>query len=242
MTFCGDSWCDMCRIAIAPKCPLSKIPMQLNKKPLKMIFLDVIPSPGVLHCVPQCCHKQFLFVVDPISKYVEMLPTVDYSTESTIEVLEAWHGRMVAKGFNMCFVICADAGANFMGKEFANWCEKENITLTLAAPKHQEQNAFAERAYSTASKMARSMLVRAHLPITFYQLALSYACKQLCVLPAKGLVNAEGNPTTTYAVIHGKNPHIVRYKVFGCPIVFKRYNIQVDGKILGKHKVLQQGS
>jgi hypothetical protein len=53
---------------------------------------------------------------------------------------------------------------------------------------------------------------------------------------------SEGNPTTTYAVIHGKNPRIVRYKVFGCPVVFKRYNIQVDGKIFGKHKVLQRGS
>jgi hypothetical protein len=63
----------------------------------------------------------------------------------------------------------------------------------VACPKHQEQNSFIKKAYGTASQMARSMLVHSHLPMDFYHLALDYACKMLRVLPAKGLVDHEGN-------------------------------------------------
>jgi hypothetical protein len=220
MILSGDSWCDMCRVAIAPKNKLSKIPMKINEKPLEMIFLDEIPSPGTLRCIPECSNKQFLFLIDPVSKYVEMLPAKDYLAKVTIQLLSDWRSKMVKKGFQMCFMIRADAGSNFTSKEFSDWCNKESIKLTIAGPKHQEQNAFVERAYGTASRMARSMLVNAHLPITFYQLALQYACKQLRVLPAKGLIDSNGNPTTTYAILHGKKPRISRFKVFGCPVVF----------------------
>jgi hypothetical protein len=68
----------------------------------------------------------------------------------------------------------------------------------LAGKKHQEQNSFVEKAYGTASQMARLILVHAHLSMDFYHLALDYACKILRVLPAKGLVDHDGNPTTTY--------------------------------------------
>ena len=76
----------------------------------------------------------------------------------------------------------------------------------------------------------------------FYHLALQYSCKKMRVLPAKGLVDSLGNPTTTYAIIHGKKPRIGRFKVFGCPCVFKRYAPQSDGKITTDFKQLQQGS
>jgi hypothetical protein len=242
MTLSGDSWCNMCRVAIAPKNKLSKVSMKISTKPLEMIFLDAIPSPGTLRCIPECHHKQFLFLTDPVSKYVEMLPAKDYKSETHIKILSNWRSQMVKKGFPMCFVIRTDAGSNFTSKQFADWCKDEMITLTIAGPKHQEQNAFVEKAYGTASRMARSMLVNAHLPMEFYQLALRYACKQLRVLPAKGLVDCEGNPTTTYAILNGKKPKILRFKVFGCPVVFKRYMPYIDGKATTEFKELQQGT
>ena len=73
------------------------------------------------------------------------------------------------------------------------------------------------------------MLVRAHLPMQFYLLAYDYAYTQLRVLPAKDLVDVEGNPTTTDAILHKKKPRIGRLKVFGCPCVFKRYASHADG-------------
>ena len=127
----------------------------------------------------------------------------------------------------------ADAGSNFTSHKFKEWCSNNKITLSIAGPKHQEQNAFVERAYGTASRMARSMLVKAHLPIAFYHLALQYACKQMRVLPAKGLLDSEGKPTTTYAILHGKKPRIGRFKVFGCPCVLRgMLPIQMDPRQL----------
>ena len=89
--------------------------------------------------------------------------------------------------------------------------------------------------------MGRSMLVRAHLPMQFYLLAYDYASTQLRVLPAKGLVDVEGNPTTTYAILHKKKPRIGRFKVFGCPCVFKRYAPNADGIKTTDFKQLQRG-
>ena len=89
--------------------------------------------------------------------------------------------------------------------------------------------------------MARSMLVRAHLPPCFYHFALKYACKILRVLPGKGLMDVDGNPTTTYAILHGKKPRIGRFKVFGCPCVFKKYAPMYEGKSSTKFTQLQRG-
>lgn len=90
--------------------------------------------------------------------------------------------------------------------------------------------------------MARSMLVRAHLPIEFFHLAMDYAVLILRVLPAKGLVDEDNNPTTTYQILHGKRPRVQRFKVFGCPVVFKRYQPQHEGDVSTNFKQLQRGS
>jgi hypothetical protein len=103
MILSRDSWCDMCRVAIAPKNKLSKIPMKINEKPLEMIFLDEIPSPGTLQCIPECSNKQFLFLIDPVSKYVEMLPAKDYSSKVTIHLLSDSWSRMVKKRISDVF-------------------------------------------------------------------------------------------------------------------------------------------
>jgi hypothetical protein len=110
--------------------------------------------------------------------------------------------------------------------------------LTIAAPAHQEQNAFVERAFGTASRMARSMLVSARLPLTFFHLAIDYACKILRILPAKGLLDVDGNPTTTYAILHNKKPRIARVKVFGCPVVVKQ---EAPGSINTEFNQVQRG-
>jgi hypothetical protein len=170
-----------------------------------------------------------------------MLPTKDYSAAETIANLSKWRGQMLDKGFKICFVLRTDASSNFTSKEFAKWCKKEKITLTIVDPKHQEQNAFVERIYQTVSRMARSMLVNAHLPIEFYQLALKYACKQLRVLPAKNLVVIDGKPTSTYSILYGKKPRIGHFKVFGCPVVFKCYSPLINGKALTDFTELQRG-
>ena len=143
----GDSWCDMCKIAIAPRTQRGKSPMRFTGKPLEHVFLDVIPCPATLNVIPECRYKQYLMIADPVSRYIERKGMKDYTALETIRCLEEWRGSLIKKGFNLFIYIRADAGSNFMSEEFKEWCTKQNITLTLAGPKHQEQNSFVERAY-----------------------------------------------------------------------------------------------
>ena len=100
-----------------------------------------------------------------------------------------------------------------------------------------------EAAYKTANEMARSMLVQAHLPLSFLHLALDYACHILRVLPPKGLLKTDDSTmTTTYELLHKKKPRIQRFKVFGCPVVFKCYQPIFEGDASTKFSQLQQGS
>ena len=72
----------------------------------------------------------------------------------------------------------SDAGSNFTSNEVKSKCNSNNITLTLAGPKHQEQNVFVERAHGNASIMARSMLVRDRIPYcSFYWLMIMFGNK-----------------------------------------------------------------
>ena len=137
--------------------------------------MDCVPSPGVMRGIPECSASDFLLLCCPQCKYLEKLNMQDKTTAETIRVLEEWRGRMLRKGYPLFLYLRTDAGSNFTSNEFKAWCSKSNITLSLAGPKHQEQNAFVERAHGTASRMARSMLVRAHLPILFFLLAYDYA-------------------------------------------------------------------
>jgi hypothetical protein len=43
-------------------------------------------------------------------------------------------------------------------------------------------------------------------------------------------------------MIHGKKPRIKRYKVFGCPVIFKQYQPHHNGDLKTKFKQLQRGS
>ena len=73
LIFSGDAWCDMCKIAVSSRTPLSKDPMRFNGIPLEHIFIDCVPSPGIMRGVPSCKAKNFLFLGDPVSKYLDKI-------------------------------------------------------------------------------------------------------------------------------------------------------------------------
>ena len=237
-----DIWCDSCKISTAPKHRRSKAPMRFTGKPLQHIFIDIVPSPGQMRGVRGYNEPHFLFLCDPISRYADKKNLSEKSTKHTIEALTEWRDEMLKKGFELFVYLRSDAGSNFTSDDFRAWCRKEQINLTIAGPKHQEQNAFAETTYRTVSRMARAMLVHAHLPIEFYHFAIDYSLLILCVLPAKDLVDEKGEPITTYQLLHHLKPRVSRFKVFGCPVVFKRYQPYLDGKMVTDFKQLQQGS
>jgi hypothetical protein len=125
--------------------------------------------------------------------------------------------------------IHADAGSEFDSALFAQHCIDAGIRLTLAAPKKQCQNHLAEKTWQTISSIARSMLVHAHLPDTFWYQALLYAAHIFNVLPVRGLKNQAEIPSTPHDLFFGTKPCILSYHVFGCPSVIKRWVTEERG-------------
>ena len=238
----GDSWCDQCHIAKISKNHRSKTQMEIKGKPLEHIFIDLVPIPATLRGIPECRDKNFLFLCDPLSKFVDKVNVENKSAEETIRVLTNWRQTMKNYGFTTFLYLRSDAGSNFTSDAFKKWCEEQDISLSIAGPKHQEQNGFVEAAYRITNEMARSMLVQAHLPLSFLHLALDYACLILRVLPTKNLLKDEKTPTTTYELLYNKRPRVQRFKVFGCPVVFKRYQPVFEGDASTKFTQLQRGS
>ena len=66
---------------------------------------------------------------------------------------------------------------------------EHGINLSLAAPKKQSQNHYAERTWQTVHSMAGTMQVHARLPDTYRYLfhAIRYASEVFAVLPVAGL-------------------------------------------------------
>ena len=66
LIFSGDSWCDSCKIAIAPKTARNKLPMRFNEKAMEVFFMDLIPMPGVMQHIPEYNHLVCLLIADPV--------------------------------------------------------------------------------------------------------------------------------------------------------------------------------
>ena len=99
----------------------------------------------------------------------------------------------------------------------------KKIDYDGSAPEGQNTNAFAETHWKKMVIIARKLLIHAPLSKEFAIFALHYACKIHDVLPVKGLVDSENNITTPFAKWYVKTPKMNRFKVFGCPSVYKRY-------------------
>ena len=99
LDFAGDTWCDKCKIAVAPRQAISKRSMRMNGLPLQHIFIDCIPCPGILAGVAECRDKDFYFLCCPNSKFVTKINAPDKSSSTAIKLLSKWRGEMLEKGF-----------------------------------------------------------------------------------------------------------------------------------------------
>ena len=137
--------------------------------------------------------------------------------------------------------IKADAGSQFTAQEFRDACANSHIALSLAAPKHQEQNHYAERTWQTVNNIADRIMVHARLPPTFKYFAVLYAICIFNVTPVKYLRGPKGNPITPFEYFHSKKPLIQHYRVFGCPVVFRKWTIPAPDGTSRENKTSQRG-
>ncbi len=89
---------------------------------------------------------------------------------------------------------------------------------------------MVERHWGTIAKLADTLLLHAHLNRKFFYYAVKYAQYIHDVIPIRNLHNKDGLLTTPYMLATGRKPTDKHFWVFGCPAIFKRYEVSSDGK------------
>ncbi|MGH7973949.1 MAG: hypothetical protein ACREBR_00385, partial [bacterium] len=119
--------------------------------------------------------------------------------------------------------IRSDAGNNFLSEKVNQWLIANEITYDASPPEGQHTNGFTERHWQTIGRMARKMLVHARISNDFAYHALQYASEIHNALPVKNLTTPDGVPTSPDFLFNGRTPKISHFRVFGCPVVFKKH-------------------
>ena len=75
------------------------------------------------------------------------------------------------------------------------------------------------------------MIFYARLSKKFFYYAVKYAQFIYDLIPVRDLQDTKnGLPCTPYQLINNCKPNVRHYRVFGCPTIFKRYEISDSGK------------
>jgi transposase InsO family protein len=225
--------CVTCQIATIRTTARNKHSHTPASHPGATVFLDILPcksSPGI---TPRTTHSHCLILVDSFSRFSLIYGLSNKTTETVVETLLKYAADYhVADEYGYLDIdrLKADAGSEFTSGAFKQFCAAHRINLSLAAPKRQENNHLAERSWQTIHRMARSMLVHARLPDQFHFHAIRYAASVFNILPVKNLYNTEGDIASPHELFTGLKPLISNYRVFGCPVVAKRWVVSIDGR------------
>ena len=202
----------------------------------EVVFSDILPATKSGSLTPATTHSAYIIFVDAYSTRPHIYGLPDSTSESVILLTKQYmadHVKISALDFSLD-KFKADAGKQYTSTEFRSFCREHSIALSLAAPKKQYQNYYAERTWQTVHSMARAMLVHARLPDTYLFHSIRYACEVFAVLPVAGLYTHDQQPATPTQLFTGQKPIVSHFRVFGCPVVIKKHVARVDGKSLQK--------
>jgi len=224
-----ETGCLSCGIATARSAACNTEHHSGASRPGKYIFLDIEHPITTAGLTTATTYPFYLIVVDAYSRYVHFYGLPNKSTKAVATALQQYQADNKPAetfGFISLEKIRADAGTQFTSSKFANHCRAQGIHLSLAAPKKQYQNHLTERTWQTTSTMARALLVHACLPDIFWYHALMYASYIFNVLPVRGVKNDQDYPSTPHELFFQEKPAIARFRVFGCPVVTRRWVTQ----------------
>lgn len=107
--------------------------------------------------------------------------------------------------------IRTDNGGEYTSNQFFDYCKEMGYSREFSVPHTPEQNGVAERLNRTIVEAARSMLIQAKLPISFWAEAISCAVYIRNRSPTAAL-----NNKTPYECWFGQKPDLSNLRVFGC--------------------------
>ena len=237
-----DSICTSCKVMTIPATSRGKSRTTQARYPLDEIQVDTVPNPEPLGLSIDSRYNYFLILCDRFSRIFRLIGIQDKTSEACIDGIELLTSNIPTPTRQIKSIthIRSDAGTEFRSDTFRKWCSEKGIRFSSAAPKHQEQNGLVERHWGTVLKIANTMLLHARLSKKFFYYAAKYAQRVHDVIPVKELCDKDGLPTTPYQLATNSKPNVRHYRVFGCPAIFKRYEVSDQGKRI-KNKYIQQG-
>ena len=126
--------------------------------------------------------------------------------------------------------------------EFKEECQTPGVSLTLAAPEHQEMNGKVEVTWRTLRTVAHSLMVHAIIPEAYFHFALMFTIYHIFpVLPIKDLINEDGDPTTSHKLATGTKPSVSHLRMLFCPFVVRKAMTHVETKTLNVCHQAQKG-
>jgi hypothetical protein len=136
-------------------------------------------------------------------------PSVDHDVNPEMNLFNTQHVR-------------ADAGSQFASQEFVELCNRNNIRVSVASPKHQEMNGLCERTWQSLQNLAFAAMNHARVGEEFGDMALEHAWKVFSVLPLRDIQHGDIT-TTPYELHYGRKPSLRKFRVLFCPCVYKVY-------------------
>ena len=127
-------------------------------------------------------------------------------------------------GFRTNFIRCRYA-------IYLNFCQTCGVSLTLAAPEHQEMNIQVEVKWITLRTIAHSLMVHYRVLEAYIHFALMYITANIFpVLRIQDLINEYGDTTASYKLATGMKPSVSHLRVLFFPCVVRKATAHVKKK------------
>ena len=227
-----EPFCHGCQLGMIRTAPRTQRPVApRNLDPGTAFFVDIVDNPEDRGLTPETHFSKYLILTCALSKYTVLVGLRSMSTEHIIAAFNYFcthHGPHVGFTVHDLVWIHPDAGSQFEPSQtFLKWCSDHGIRCEAAAPHHQHQNGMVERRWQHLRGLANKMMTHARLPRKYFGHALQYAWMVSNLTPVKDVfytdIDGLHNPCTPYERYFGSAPNLSRFRVFGCPVVFKLY-------------------
>ena len=155
--------------------------------------------------------RYFATFLDDLSRYAWIRFTVRKDAKSIRDIFEPWKADVENKSGNKVSFLQTDEGGEYEGF-MHQLLDETGITHLPSPPYSHQSNGLAERLNRTLKDAARTMMIHANLPDSFWAKAMVQACEIYNMLPHEGI-----SGKTPYEVFWElPTPSLDRFKVFGC--------------------------
>ena len=148
-----DNICWDCDITFSKKATRGKSSLNSDPtmKPGSCLMLDLQANPSKQGLTRSTHYPYYLQITDAISRFTVLLGLPDkeaYSVWRCLHDYSLWFkANPEFNGYGISR-IHGDFDSVFKSPEFKHDCKEHNMRLTLAAPRHQEQNGLCERQWA----------------------------------------------------------------------------------------------